>query len=151
MLLKINLLLFSFSLGCVKIENLFGNPVTKPQNKKTRSQISMAKSTSYQLLHHHQWRCSLVWPPCLSLSLSIAHLFNYWTIFSFIHRIDDTVVDFFADLIEVKENLIETWFLVGYGEKQKKRKTKERKKSKHKKLRFQCLLLFFLIWQIIKI
>ena len=55
------------------------------------------------------------------------------------------VVDFFADLTEVKENLIKTWFLVGYGEKQKKRKTKERKKSKHKKLRFQCLLLFFLI------
>ena len=57
----------------------------------------------------------------LSLSLSIAHLFNYWTIFSFIHWIDDMVVDFFADLTEVKENLIKTWFLVGYREKKKEK------------------------------
>ena len=32
------------------------------------------------------------------------------------------VVDFFADLTEVKENLIKTWFLVGYGKKKKKEK-----------------------------
>ena len=42
-------------------------------------------------------------------------------------------VDFFADLTEVKENLIETWFLAGYSEKKKKKKPKERKKKKERK------------------
>ena len=40
------------------------------------------------------------------------------------------VLDFFADLTEVKENLIKTWFLVGYGEGKKKKK-KEKKRRIH--------------------
>ena len=39
------------------------------------------------------------------------------------------VLDFFADLTEVKENLIKTWFLVGYGEEKKKKKRKEKKRK----------------------
>ena len=38
------------------------------------------------------------------------------------------VVDFFADLTEVKENLIKTWFLVGYGEEKKEKKRNIRNK-----------------------
>ena len=70
-----------------------------------------------------------------SLSLSIAHLFNYRTTLSFIQQIDDMTVDFFADLTEVKENLIETWFLAGYSEKKKKKnQKKERKRKKEKEI-----------------
>ena len=39
------------------------------------------------------------------------------------------VLDFFADLTEVKENLIKTWFLVGYGEEKKKKKSKKKKRK----------------------
>ena len=39
------------------------------------------------------------------------------------------VVDFLADLTEVKENLIKTWFLVGYGEEKKKKRKKKKRKG----------------------
>ena len=51
-------------------------------------------------------------------------------------------MDFFVDLTEVKENLIKTWFLVGYGE-EKKKKEKKRKEKEHKKLRL-CLITVFI-------
>ena len=53
-------------------------------------------------------------------------------------------MDFFVDLTEVKENLIKTWFLVGYGEEKKKKK-KKRKEKEHKKIRL-CLVTIFIFY-----